>query len=640
MSGKKIKGNFSLLFCAILCIIFMQIGIAHGALYPIVVDVNQQSGQWNRFYEQLISTDHMHDMLSSFYGRNMQNALRRGATECGFKYFRGHGIFDSDIGLYSEVNGISIYNWTKFDSVYDAAQALNLRPILEFSFTPTAMASGTNTCLWYNGASGNTTMPKDLDKWKTLCDSVVTHCENRYGQTEVRQWFFEVFNEPNLTFFSGTQQNYFQLYDYASEGVRSADSMCRIGGPATAGIDTTWISGFLKHVTSGTNFATGATGSKCDFVSYHRYASDQAAEPGDATGISIPQSESDYQKAIVRTCNNNKFTGLIINDEWGLSAYPVVDRECEKNASYIVKTIHVLMNNGAAYPTPFMYGFWCMSDIYEESNFWSAGRFTAYDTPGNYGLCLRGDASIPDSWDVGKPAFNAFKLLHQMGDVQLSCTGGIFGNGPNAFATISKDTSAIQIMIYTHLSAYNSDSVTLTVHNIPFTNARIEHFIVDSARSNSFRVWQAMGSPATPSVDQWSQLKASADLKYYDSVKTVALSGNTYTGGFSHRPYSVSLIRISDPTRFSAVKQTGAKGIGFVEKIGAEFKSNNLFISIPMQGQHQITLFNLNGAMVFKTNVAGLKTSIIAMPYLHKGTYVLKCDNGASALTTKVVFSK
>jgi Glycosyl hydrolases family 39. len=620
--------------------VFMQAGSVEGASYSIAVDAGQQLGQWNRFYEQLISTDHAHDMLSSYYGRNMQNALRRGVNECGFKYFRGHGILNSDIGLYSEPNGVPTYNWSKFDSVYDAAQTIGIRPILEFSFTPTAMASGTNTCLWYNGAPGNTTMPKDLNKWRDLCDSVVTHCEGRYGQAEVRQWFFEVFNEPNLTFFAGSQQDYFKLYDYASEGVRNADSLCKIGGPATAGNDTVWISAFIKHVTGGSNLATGAIGSKCDFISYHRYASDPAAEPGDATGISIPQSESDYQKAIIRTCKNNNFSGLIINDEWGLSAYPIADRENERNASYIVKTIHLLMNNGAAYPAPFMYGFWCMSDIYEESNFWANGRVTAFDNPGNYGICLRGDASISDSWDVGKPAFNAFKLLHQMGDVQISCTGGIFGNGPNSFATISKDTSAVQIMIYTHMSAYNSDSITLTVKNIPFANARIEHFIVDSARSNSYRAWQGIGSPAAPNAAQWAQIKAAADLKYYDSVKTVAITGNSFTGSFSHRPYSVSLVKISDPTRNSAVKQPDAKINGFVNKIGAEIKSNNLFVSIPMQGQYEIALFNMKGALVFKTNAFGQKTTAISMPQLRKGTYVLRCSSGTSSLTTKVLFCR
>jgi xylan 1,4-beta-xylosidase len=211
MSIMKFSKVAFLGLCAALCIVCLQTGNVEGAAYSIAVDAQQQAGQWNRFYEQVISTDHMNTMLSSAYGRNMQNALRRGAIECGFKYFRGHGILNSDIGLYSEPNGVPAYNWSKFDSVYDAAKALGIRPMIEFSFTPTAMASGTSTCLWYNGAAGNTTLPKDFTKWRDLCDSIVLHCENRYSKEEVEKWFFEVYNEPNLgNFFFGLAAGLFQ----------------------------------------------------------------------------------------------------------------------------------------------------------------------------------------------------------------------------------------------------------------------------------------------------------------------------------------------------------------------------------------------------------------------------------------------
>jgi len=641
MPDRKIQRGIFLAVCSVLCIACMQAASVEGAIYSIAADVNQQSGPWNRFYEQVISTDHMHDMLSSFYGRNMQNALRRGAIECGFKYFRGHGILNSDIALYSEPGGVPTYDWSKFDSVYNAAKAIGIRPIVEFSFTPLAMASGTSTCLWYNGAAGNTTLPKDFNKWRDLCDSIVRHCESLYGKEEVEKWFFEVYNEPNLgNFFSGSEQDYFKLYDYASDGVRRADSLCKVGGPASAGLDTIFISGFLKHVTSGSNLATGATGSKCDFLTYHRYATDPAAELGDASGSSNPQSESDYHKAIIRTCKNNNFTGLVFNDEWGLSAYPIADRENERNASYVVKTIHMLLNNGADYPPPYMYGYWCMSDIYEEYNAWqTAGRVTAFDNPGNYGICLRGDPNITDSYDVGKPVFNAFKLLHQMGDIQISCTGGIFGNGPNAFSTISKDTSAVQVLVYSHTSVFNSDSIILTVSNIPFANARIEHFIIDSARSNSYRAWQALSSPPAPTSEQWAKIKAAADLKYYDSVQTVALTGNTYTGGFSHHPYSVSLILIRDPSKI-AVLEPNIPPKRIAQRLRAEFKNNDLLVSVPLAGQHELALFNVKGAMVFKTNTIGRKTTAVLMPNLQTGAYVLRCGSGASSLTTRVVLCR
>ena len=637
MTVKKIGGR---VFLGV-CIVCMQAASVNAASYSITVDAGQPLGQWNRFYEQLISTDHMHTMLSTAYGRNMQNALRRGVTECGFKYFRGHGIFNSDIGLYSEPSGVPTYNWSTFDSIYDAAVAIGIRPMVEFSFTPTAMASGTNTCLWYNGAPGNTTMPKDLNKWRDLCDSVVLHCESRYGQEEVRQWFFEVYNEPNLgNFFSGTQQDYFKLYDYASEGVRRADSLCNVGGPSTAAVDTVWISAFLKHVKTQTNFATGLTGSKCDFLTYHRYATDPAARLGDASGVSDPNSQNDYHKAVISYCKQNNFTGLVINNEWGLSAYPYIDREDERNASFVVKTIHLLISNGADYPPPYMYGYWCLSDIYEEYNAWQSGvHNTAFDNPGNYGICLRGDANIPDSWDVGKPVFNAFTMLHQMGDVQISCTGGIFGYGVNAFATMSSDSSALQVMVYDHLSTYNTDNVALTVSNIPFsgTTARVEHFIVDSAHSNSYWTWVAMGRPAIPSAMQWATLKASAQLAYFDSVKVVPLTNNSYSESFAQRKYSVSLIVIHNPDKI-AVREPDKTLKRSATMLSAQIKNNVLFVRIPMSGQYKVALFNCKGAMVFKTTAKGQETAVVSMPYLHKGVYMLRCGSGASSLTTKVVF--
>src|SRR4029077_16821084 len=93
-------------------------------------------------------------------------------------------------------------------------------------------------------------------------------------------------------------------------------------------------------------------------------------------------------------------------------------------ASYIVKIIHLLGNDAVA-PPPSSYGYWAVSDLYEEI---PTGAATAY-REGNYGLLLKGDPQIPESFDVAKPAFNAFRLLHRMGDQQLGVSGGIVGDG-------------------------------------------------------------------------------------------------------------------------------------------------------------------------------------------------------------------
>lgn len=646
MAVKKYREVFIKVYAAAICIVFMQAAGVNAAQFSITVDAGQHVGAWNRFYEQLISTDHMYTMLHSAYGRNMQNALRRAATECGFKYFRGHGIFNSDINLYSEPNGVPTYNWTTFDSVYDAALAMNLRPIIEFSFTPDAIQSQPVTSLWYNNHSGNISLPKDLNNWRDLCKSVVLHCESRYGPSEVRNWFFEVYNEPNMdNFFNGPPNDYFKLYDYASEGVRMADSLCKVGGPAIAGNDTTWISSFLKHVTTGNNNATSAKGSKCDFISYHRYA-ENSAVGNDASGLSNAQSMSDYHKEIIRSCNRYNFKGLVINDEWGPGAQTFVQRETEVCASFIAKTIHLLNSNGPDYPPPYMYGFWCLSDIYEEYNAWGISsnytHTTAYDNPGNFGICLRGDPNIQDSWDVGKPSFNAFKMLHKMGTIQISDTGGTWGSGVNSFSTMSRDTSAIQIMLYNHYNFQGpADNVTLTVKNIPFANATISHFVLDTARSSTYRAWVTMGSPPIPTAAQWATLKAAEEIKYDDPVKTaVALTGNAYTETFEQRRYSVSLIVIQNSDRPIAVKEPARRSNFIDSRAGAVVKNGNLFVTLPWPGQQEIVLFNIQGALAFKTMADGRKTAIVSLPRLRHGPYLLRCGSGSSYLTTEVMICK
>ena len=638
MTLKKILNRMTVLAFAAFCGLCMHAENARALSYSIAVDAGQKTGPWNRFYEQLISTDHLVTMLHSSYGRNMQNALKRGVDECGFKYFRGHGILNSDIALYSEPNGVPTYNWTKFDSVYDAAvNVIHIRPIVEFSFMPTVLASGTGTCLWYNGAPGNVTIPKDFTKWRDLCKTIVQHCEERYGVDEVRQWFFEVFNEPDLgTFFSGGQQGYFKLYDYASDGVKLADSLCTVGGPATSAGNPSWIDAFLKHIRLDVNASSGQTGAKCDFLSYHRYADDPSS-PGSPSGVLNAAAQNEYNKKVVDYCTSNQFKGLIINDEWGACATPTRERDNESSASFVVKTIHLLGSNTTAYPPPFMYGYWCISDIYEEANAWLYGIRNAYDE-GNYGLTLRGDATIPDSWDVAKPVFNAFKILHKMGDQQLSCTGGSAA-GANGFATIKNDTSAIQVAIYDH---DDYDNVTLSVSNLPFPGPtiKVEHFIVDSAHSNSYRVWVGMGKPKVPNSTQWAQLKAASDLAHLDSVQTIQLAADkSFSKIFATRKYSVSLIIISDPAKNAIIERDIPRTMS-ARGIRAFMRSNFLTVTIPTSGFYNVSLLGLNGAVLYKAKIKGNATSVINMPNVKQGTYMLSCGNGKNVSTTKLVVCK
>ncbi len=231
-----------------------------------------------------------------------------------------------------------------------------------------------------------------------------------------------------------------------------------------------------------------------------------------------------------------------MNTEWGPSYDTPAARDSEVSASFIAKTVH-LIGTDPANPPPFMFAYWVLSDLYEEFN---SGTNTAF-REGNYGLLLKGDAAIPASFDVAKPPFNAFRLLHMLGDVVVSTTGGTTADGVNAVATVMNDNSAIQILVYNHVNggAANSASsnlVTLTVNNVPLTGTiNVRHYMLDRTHSNSYQTWATMGKPAKPNATQWSQLSSAAELCYYQATT----SGTTYTVTFPQNIYGVSLIILS-----------------------------------------------------------------------------------------------
>ena len=219
------------------------------------------------------------------------------------------------------------------------------------------------------------------------------------------------------------------------------------------------------------------------------------------------------------TVKNMKFTGEILNDEFGPSYMPHVTRDSEVAASYIAKIIHRL-GSDATVPAPTSYGYWAVSDSYEEICHRVGDAFRE----GNYGLLLKGDSKIPESFDVAKPSFNAYRLLHMMSDQQLRVTGGTTADGVNAAATRSADGRTVQILVYNHVDGGAADSsrastVSLTVNNLPFTGpVRARQYIVDRAHANAYRVWQAIGSPPSPNQTQWVKLRDAAELCYYETT--------------------------------------------------------------------------------------------------------------------------
>ena len=135
----------------------------------LAVDAGAVVRPWNRFYEKAVASDHAHTLLCTAYGRNIQNALRKAHAQAGFQYVRFHGIFNDDVGVYTEdASGAPIYDWSRVDAIYDAIVAAGMRPLVEISFTPTALASDartrSRTCSGTTTSLANISPPTGADR--------------------------------------------------------------------------------------------------------------------------------------------------------------------------------------------------------------------------------------------------------------------------------------------------------------------------------------------------------------------------------------------------------------------------------------------------------------------------------------------
>ncbi len=201
--------------------------------------------------------------LRESYRRDLREV--KAATD--FKYVRFHAILNDEVGVYDEdASGNPIYNFSYVDQIYDGLLQNGVRPFVELSFMPRKLAAEqTLHSFWYKPI---VSPPKDWNKWGELISHFAQHLVDRYGINEVSQWYFEIWNEPNIDFWAGDpkEQTYYQLYDAAAHSLKAVDSRLRVGGPATA--QAAWVDRFIRHCAE--NHVP------VDFVSTHVYGNDSA----------------------------------------------------------------------------------------------------------------------------------------------------------------------------------------------------------------------------------------------------------------------------------------------------------------------------------------------------------------------------
>ena len=438
----------------------------------VIIDAHASTTPLPHFWEQMFGSGRANLAMRANYREDMRTVKK--VTD--FNYVRFHAILDDENGVYDEdAQGNPIYNFSYIDQIYDGLLANGVRPFVEISFMPKKLAARLDyQAFWYKPIPAP---PKDYARWDALMTAFGQHLVDRYGIDEVSQWYFEVWNEPNLDFWTGrpAQQTYFELYDHTARALKAVSPRIRVGGPATA--QAAWVGDMIAHATE--NHVP------LDFVSTHVYGDDSSKDVfGDDRPIPphqmvcaavdkvhrqilasaqphIPLIWSEFN-ATFR--NESSITDSIYMGPWMADTI----RQCDGKVD--------------------MMSYWTFSDVFEEQG--------VVKTPfyGGYGLIAEDD--------IPKPAFNVFAMLHNLGDERIA------EPEDDVLVTRRKDGKLV-------VAAWNlvepdasgpDKTITLDVKGVD-PNARVTIERSDAQHGDTLAAWDRMGKPRYPSLAQIDALK-------------------------------------------------------------------------------------------------------------------------------------
>jgi xylan 1,4-beta-xylosidase len=444
----------------------------------IVVDATAPGQPLPHFWERMFGSGRAVLSLRESY-RDDLRAVRK-ITD--FRYVRFHAILHDEVGLYSEdkKTGQSVYNFSYIDQIYDGLLANGVRPFVELSFMPTQLASReVRQSFWYRPVVAP---PKDYARWDALISAFARHLIERYGIEEVSQWYFEVWNEPNLDFWAGTpkQSTYWTLYDHTARALKAVDARLRVGGPATA--QAAWVPAFIEHCRQ--------EHVPVDFTSTHVYGDDTAKDVfGTKEAISREHMVCRAVRKVHEEIRASAMPSLpLIWSEFNASFanYPEVT-DAPYMGPWLAETIRQC--DGLVQDM----SYWTFSDVFEE------GGVVKKPFYGGFGLLAAG--GIP------KPSFNAFALLHQLGEERFS------PDTEGALLTRRHD-GALVIALWNYREAGASTGairkVVLQVKHSGVNVASVQS--LDAGHGDVHGAYEKMGSPRNPTQGQLSELRAAAAL--------------------------------------------------------------------------------------------------------------------------------
>jgi xylan 1,4-beta-xylosidase len=466
----------STLFLALFLAVFMRGARLSFAQEIVTIDAQAQAAPFPHFWEQMFGSGRAILTLRESY----RDDLRAVKKVADFRYVRFHAILHDEVGVYNEdEHGNPVYNFAYVDQIYDGLLKNGVRPFVEISFMPKKLAFNPDALhpFWYKQ---NVSPPKSMERWDDLMTHFAQHLVDRYGIEEVSQWYFEVWNEPNIDFWGGIprQRSYFDLYAHTAQDLKGVSPKIRVGGPSTAAIE--WIGDFLKF--------TGDNNVPVDFVSTHAYADDTTLDLF-GKNEDIPMDEREF-RALTKVHNEieaSRRRGIpFFLTEWNVQGMKE-SRDTTFVGPALANTIRQcdgLVN---------MMSFWTFSDVFEE------GGPIPKPLIGEFGLRAKGG--------INKPSYYAYGLLHQLGEQRIA------NGSKNVIVTKAVD-GGLRIAVW-NLVDPDQQGSTQTVSLVFGHLAQDSHVMlqrVDDEHGNVLPFYAKMGSPIDPTSEQVEQLNRETAL--------------------------------------------------------------------------------------------------------------------------------
>ena len=482
-------------------------------------------------------------------------------------YLRAHNLLTSGDGTGSlkwgstnayteDAQGKPVYDWTVVDRIFDAYRDAGARPLVELGFTPEALTAGPPPYRHNfpkDFATGWSYPPKDYAKWGELVFRFAQHLRERYGDSAVKTWLWEVWNEPDIFYWHGTAEEYNKLYDISADAVRRAVPDAKIGGPDSTGPgserSSNYLRAFLEHCTRGKNYATGKAGAPLDFISFHPKGSPDWVDGHVRMGMAQQLRAIDNGFKIVASFPEWRNTPVILgeNDPEGCAACSAKERPQNgyRNGALYASYSVLVVNSALALAAE------------DGANFYGSVTW-AFQFDGQ--PYFEGLRELTTN-GIDKPVLNGFRMLGLLGETRLAVTSsaaipakqilqaGVRGKADVDAIAAGKEREVEVVVVNYHDDdlAVADAEVDLTVKGLPATAERVlvEQYRVDASHSNSYTVWKQMGDPQQPTAEQYKKLEAAGQLETDGSPEWVTVKSGVLRRKFAQPREGLTLVRIA-----------------------------------------------------------------------------------------------